>query len=72
MAWSVVSLPSILSARVRFLAWSGILIFILGWECPSSCVVFNGGPDILAYHTFRDVALVYLSNVLVQSVVPTQ
>ena len=69
VAWSVKSLPSSPAARVRFPAGSGILILSWDWVCVLcvlSCVVFDGGPDImLTTHSGRH-ALVSLSNVLVQ------
>ena len=65
------SLPSNLTAQVRFLAGSGILIYILGFGgcilCVLSCVVSSGGPDsVLTILSGRPV-LMYLSGVLVHS-----
>ena len=70
MAWSVESLPSNPAARVRFPAGSGILISVLGLGvCPLfvlSCVVLDGGPDIVLPNHSGRPALVYLSSFLVQ------
>ena len=71
--WPVVFLPSNPVARVRFPAESGILVSVLllnTCALSSVFVVSGGGPEIvLSTHSGRP-ALVYLSSVLVHSLIP--
>ena len=68
--WSVESQPSNPEARVRFLAGSEILIYILGLVrvlCVQSCIVSGSGPGILLTTTLRISYIQYISTVLTQS-----
>ena len=68
MEWSVKSLPSNPAARVRFLAGSGILIYILGLGvyvlCVLSSVVSGGGLQVLLATNFREArpCIAYMSS----------